>query len=67
MREHSIGGIPIVDDSGKLIGIITNRDLRFEHERMHDCTEQHAYAGSQNRQCCYVTGSHISKINSSAL
>ncbi|MGB5190913.1 IMP dehydrogenase [Robiginitalea sp.] len=30
MREHSIGGIPIVDDIGRLIGIVTNRDLRFE-------------------------------------
>ncbi|WP_375241962.1 IMP dehydrogenase [Lacinutrix sp.] len=31
MREHSIGGIPIVDSNGKLKGIVTNRDLRFEH------------------------------------
>ena len=30
MREHSIGGIPIVDGQGKLKGIVTNRDLRFE-------------------------------------
>lgn len=30
MKEHSIGGIPIVDEDGKLIGIVTNRDLRFE-------------------------------------
>lgn len=30
MREYSIGGIPIVDDRGKLLGIVTNRDLRFE-------------------------------------
>ncbi|MEL0186318.1 MAG: IMP dehydrogenase [Flavobacteriaceae bacterium] len=30
MSEYSIGGIPIVDKSGKLIGIVTNRDLRFE-------------------------------------
>ncbi|AXT56052.1 IMP dehydrogenase [Aquimarina sp. MMG015] len=30
MREHSIGGIPIVDDNNKLLGIVTNRDLRFE-------------------------------------
>ncbi|TPN85351.1 IMP dehydrogenase [Aquimarina algicola] len=30
MREHSIGGIPIVDNEHKLIGIVTNRDLRFE-------------------------------------
>ncbi|MBF4983193.1 IMP dehydrogenase, partial [Nonlabens mediterrranea] len=30
MREHSIGGIPIVDDEGFIKGIVTNRDLRFE-------------------------------------
>ncbi|WP_298763658.1 IMP dehydrogenase [uncultured Polaribacter sp.] len=32
MREHGIGGIPIVDDKGILKGIVTNRDLRFEHD-----------------------------------
>ncbi|MEO8112584.1 MAG: IMP dehydrogenase [Ginsengibacter sp.] len=30
MKENSIGGIPIVDNAGKLVGILTNRDLRFE-------------------------------------
>lgn len=30
MKNYKIGGIPIVDDSMKLIGILTNRDLRFE-------------------------------------
>lgn len=30
MAEHKIGGIPVVDDQGKLVGIVTNRDLRFE-------------------------------------
>jgi IMP dehydrogenase len=30
MRENKIGGIPIVDNAGKLVGILTNRDLRFE-------------------------------------
>jgi IMP dehydrogenase len=30
MREYKIGGIPVVDDNGKLLGIVTNRDLRFE-------------------------------------
>lgn len=30
MREHHIGGIPIVDEGNKLVGILTNRDLRFE-------------------------------------
>lgn len=29
MREHKIGGIPVVDTDRKLIGIVTNRDLRF--------------------------------------
>jgi IMP dehydrogenase len=32
MREHRIGGIPIVDGNGKLVGIITNRDLRFQKD-----------------------------------
>jgi IMP dehydrogenase len=30
MREHKIGGIPIVNKNGILVGILTNRDLRFE-------------------------------------
>jgi IMP dehydrogenase len=32
MREFKIGGIPVVDDNGKLLGIITNRDLRFQKD-----------------------------------
>ncbi len=30
MKEYQIGGIPVVDEMGLLIGIVTNRDLRFE-------------------------------------
>ena len=30
MKEFKIGGIPVVDKGNKLVGIITNRDLRFE-------------------------------------
>src|SRR5688500_9757775 len=30
MKENRIGGIPIVDPDNKLVGILTNRDLRFE-------------------------------------
>lgn len=30
MSEYHIGGIPVVDDDRKLVGIVTNRDLRFE-------------------------------------
>lgn len=39
MTENKIGGIPIVSKSGKLVGILTNRDLRFEknnHRRVKD-------------------------------
>ncbi len=31
MADYKIGGIPIVDENNRLMGIITNRDLRFEH------------------------------------
>lgn len=30
MAEYKIGGIPVVDESKQLVGIVTNRDLRFE-------------------------------------
>ncbi len=32
MAEYKIGGIPVVDDNKMLVGIVTNRDLRFERE-----------------------------------
>ncbi|HXK76238.1 MAG TPA: IMP dehydrogenase [Bacteroidaceae bacterium] len=32
MAEYKIGGIPVVDDKGYLIGIVTNRDLRFQRD-----------------------------------
>ncbi|MDE6535914.1 MAG: IMP dehydrogenase, partial [Muribaculaceae bacterium] len=32
MEEYHIGGIPVVDDEKKLVGIVTNRDLRFESD-----------------------------------
>ena len=32
MRESKIGGIPIVDAEGTLVGILTNRDLRFQRD-----------------------------------
>ena len=33
MSQNKIGGIPIVDSKRKLIGIVTNRDLRFENNK----------------------------------
>ena len=32
MAEYKIGGIPVLDDEGYLVGIVTNRDLRFERD-----------------------------------
>lgn len=39
MRENKIGGIPVVDQNKRLIGIITNRDLRFEKNMRRPITE----------------------------
>src|SRR4051812_39750789 len=39
MSENKIGGIPIVNKAGKLIGILTNRDLRFEKNMKRKVTE----------------------------
>ena len=39
MREHGIGGIPIVDEKGILKGIVTNRDLRFEKNNLRPIVE----------------------------
>lgn len=32
IKEYKIGGIPVVDKNNKLVGIVTNRDLRFERD-----------------------------------
>ena len=39
MREHKIGGIPVIDPQGKPVGIVTNRDLRFEKTMSRPITE----------------------------
>jgi IMP dehydrogenase len=39
MKENKIGGIPIVDKGHKLVGILTNRDLRFETDRKRKVSE----------------------------
>ena len=39
MKEHKIGGIPIIDASNDLLGIVTNRDLRFEKNKQKSITE----------------------------
>ena len=39
MKKYKIGGIPIVSKTGKLIGIVTNRDLRFEKDDLKKLSE----------------------------
>ena len=39
MREHKIGGIPVVDANKKLVGILTSRDLRFQKNMSKPVTE----------------------------
>ncbi len=39
MAEHTIGGIPVVDAKNNLVGIVTNRDLRFEKRMERPVTE----------------------------
>jgi IMP dehydrogenase len=39
MKENKIGGIPIIDKGNKLVGILTNRDLRFETDRRRKVSE----------------------------
>ena len=39
MKEFGIGGIPVVDKTNKLVGIVTNRDLRFERQHDRPVTE----------------------------
>lgn len=39
MKENKIGGIPIIDDAFQLLGIVTNRDLRFEKNHDRDISE----------------------------
>lgn len=43
MKEFGIGGIPIVDEDKKLIGIVTNRDLRFEKNNNRPIAEVMTY------------------------
>ena len=37
MRKYKIGGIPVINEEDELIGILTNRDLRFENENERLC------------------------------
>ena len=39
MKKYKIGGIPIVSKNGKLLGIVTNRDLRFEKDNSKKLSE----------------------------
>ncbi len=39
MKEYNIGGIPVINEKNVLVGIVTNRDLRFERDLTRPITE----------------------------
>ena len=39
MKEYNIGGIPVINEKNELVGIVTNRDLRFERNLARPITE----------------------------
>ncbi len=39
MKDNKIGGIPVTDDNNKLVGILTNRDMRFETDMKKKVTD----------------------------
>ncbi len=39
MTKHSISGVPVVEKSGKLAGILTNRDVRFADDHRQPVSE----------------------------
>ncbi|WP_257667118.1 IMP dehydrogenase [Parapedobacter tibetensis] len=39
MKDHKIGGIPIIDQGNRLVGIVTNRDLRFQKDMKRPISE----------------------------
>jgi IMP dehydrogenase len=67
MQRHRISGIPVVEDSGKLVGILTNRDVRFAENPLQPVRElmtrdnlATVRAGSPRRKraaCCISAGS----------
>ena len=69
MQENKIGGIPVVDAGAGLIGIVTNRDLRFQRDmerRIDDVMTRdglvttHSSQPSTPPRCCSTTRSRNS-------
>ncbi len=66
MKEYKIGGIPVVDENNVLIGIVTNRDLRFQQDmdraieevmtvgKYHYHHPQHRTWPKQHRSCRHI-------------
>src|SRR3546814_3155501 len=40
MERHGIHGIPVTEEAGKLVGILTNRDVRFATDRSEEHTSE---------------------------
>lgn len=61
MHEYHIGGIPVVDDDNRLVGIVTNRDLRFEQDldRSIDEVMTSEHLVTTNQQTDLIAAAHI--------
>ena len=76
MSEYHIGGIPVVDSQNKLVGIVTNRDLRFERgldrpiktlsppPRCRLRRLQTSYNNTKSRNCLWSTRTTTSSASS---
>ena len=61
MERYHISGVPITDDDGQLVGILTNRDLRFERN-----LEQPVSALMTSRQPRHRAGRHDARARPSS-
>ena len=71
IERYHISGLPITDDEGRLVGILTNRDLRFEKDIRQPVSALMTSEGlvtaplgttlAGPRGCCTATGSRSSR------
>ena len=55
MAKYRISGVPIVNEANKLVGILTNRDLRFVHDYSIKIKEVMTQERSRDGACWYYT------------
>ena len=65
MAEYHIGGIPVVDENNRLVGIVTNRDLRFERhlDKLIDEVMTHKHLVTTHQQTDLAAAAQILQEN----